>query len=83
VFNVRKKEGFGLDRSLLENPLLPAALGSSLLLQTAAVYLPPLARVMETRPLLLSHWLLVAAGAIIPTVLIQLIRIIERRLRPA
>lgn len=83
VFNVRKKEGFGLDRSLLENPLLPAALGSSLLLQAAAVYLPPLARVMGTRPLLLSHWLLVAAGSIIPTVLIQLVWIIERRLRPA
>jgi Ca2+-transporting ATPase len=49
VFNVRRKDGFGLDRSLLSNPLLPAALGSSLLLQAAAV--SPLARVMETRPL--------------------------------
>jgi Ca2+-transporting ATPase len=81
VFNVRKTEKFGLDRSLLENPLVLIALGTSLALQAAAIYLPFLQSVMETRALSGFHWLLVAAGAIVPTVLIQTIWAIGRRLR--
>jgi len=79
IFNARENEHFGLDASLLKNPYLLGALGISVVLQLAAVYLPFLNRVMDTVPLTGGQWVAVLAGAIVPTLLIQGVRALRRR----
>jgi magnesium-transporting ATPase (P-type) len=48
---------------LFTNPLLWAAIGTSLLLQVAVVHLPPLNHAFDTTPLSASDWLICAALA--------------------
>ena len=73
IFNVRRAGSFGLDRSLLQNPVMLVALASSLLLQAAAVYLPGLQRVLTTASLNPRHLLVVLTGSVLPMLLIQLL----------
>ncbi|PKL22889.1 MAG: ATPase [Spirochaetae bacterium HGW-Spirochaetae-4] len=79
IFNVREKESFGFDRSLLKNPFLLLSLALSAVLQLLVIYLPFFNRVMETAPLNAGHWLFVLAGSCIPLALIQLWRIVGSR----
>ncbi len=79
IFNVREKESFGFDKSLLKNPFLLLSLALSAVLQLLVIYLPFFNRVMETAPLNAGHWLFVLAGSCIPLALIQLWRIVGSR----
>jgi Ca2+-transporting ATPase len=79
IFNVREKESFGFDRSLLKNPFLLLSLALSAVLQLLVIYLPFFNRVMETASLNARHWLFVLAGSCIPLALIQLWRIVGSR----
>ncbi|HCJ94196.1 MAG TPA: ATPase, partial [Sphaerochaeta sp.] len=63
IFNVREKESFGFDKSLLKNPFLLLSLALSAVLQLLVIYLPFFNRVMETAPLNARHWLFVLAGS--------------------
>jgi Ca2+-transporting ATPase len=79
IFNVREKESFSFDKSLLKNPFLLMSLVLSTVLQLLVIYLPFFNRVMETAPLNAVHWLFVLAGSCIPLALIQLWRILGSR----
>jgi P-type Ca2+ transporter type 2C len=79
IFNVRKKHSFGLDATLFRNPVLLIALGSSLLLQAAVVYIPFMQRVMGTRALNVRQLGLVFLGSAVPTLLIQVIRLLQQK----
>lgn len=78
VLNVRDKDAFGLNKSLFLNKFMILALISSSLLQMLAVYLPFFNRVMGTRPLDLYQWIIVVLGAALPTVVIQIIRLLKK-----
>jgi magnesium-transporting ATPase (P-type) len=78
----RGKKGFGINKSLLSNWFLIAAFLISSVLVAAAVYIPFLNRVMETVPLDYGEWMIVLAGALIPTVLIRLGRLIKGKFFP-
>jgi Ca2+-transporting ATPase len=71
IFNVRSKNAFGFTKSILKNPYLIVALLISFGLQLLVVYVPILNRVMGTVPLDMYKWLIITAGAITPTVIIQ------------
>ena len=79
IFNVRGKNSFGLDKSVLQNPFLIVALGVSVLLQLLAVYLPFFNRVMGTEPLDAYKWLLIVIAAALPTALIQAKRVVYNK----
>jgi P-type Ca2+ transporter type 2C len=63
----------------LANPMLLAAVGTALLLQLAAVYLPPLRELLGTRPVALTDLLIVGAAAIVGYAAIRLDRIVHPR----
>lgn len=77
IFNVREKESFGLDRSILRNPLLLLSLVLSVVLQLIAIYVPFFNRVLNTTPLSLGQWGWVLIGSLGPMMLIQLWRAIS------
>jgi Ca2+-transporting ATPase len=79
IFNVRTKNTFGIDRTILKNPYLIGAFLISIVLQLAAVYLPFLNRVLETVPLDFYKWMLILAGSVVPTIIIQLFRLYRQR----
>jgi P-type Ca2+ transporter type 2C len=57
------------------NPMLLAAVGSALLLQLAAVYLPPLRELLGTQPVQITDLLVVAAAATLGYATIRLDRL--------
>lgn len=71
IFNVRKKSGFGIEKTVFQNPFLIGALISSVVLQLIVVYVPFFNIVIGTIPLELNKWSIIILGAIIPTVIIQ------------
>lgn len=81
IFNVRKKSGFGIDKTVMQNPYLVGALVSSALLQLAVVYVPFFNKVIGTVPLEPFNWIAIVLGAIVPTAIIQGVRIVRNRLR--
>ncbi|MGH0052442.1 MAG: cation-translocating P-type ATPase [Sphaerochaetaceae bacterium] len=83
ILNVREKESFGLDRSILKNRFLLLSLLISFCLQLIAIYLPLFHNVMGTAALNAPHWMLVCVGAITPLLVIQTERIIKKRFRKA
>jgi Ca2+-transporting ATPase len=62
----------------LTNPMLLAAVGSALLLQLAAVYLPPLRDLLHTQPVRITDLLIVGAAAVLGYAAIRLDRIAFR-----
>jgi Ca2+-transporting ATPase len=60
------------------NPMLLAAVAGALLLQLAAIYLPPLAHLLGTTPLRLTDLLVVAALCPLGYVAVRLDRLIRR-----
>lgn len=81
VFNVRKKKDFGLNKTVLQNKFMIFAVIFSIILQLIAVYVPFFNNVMGTLPLDLYKWLIILAGAVIPTVIIQLLRMYNAKKR--
>jgi len=59
---------------LFKNAFLWLSLLISVAFQILAVYLPFFNDVMGTTPLDLNKWLLVILGAVIPTIIIQILR---------
>ncbi|BDG60671.1 cation-translocating P-type ATPase [Caldinitratiruptor microaerophilus] len=72
VFDCRSETRSIWEVGWYSNPWLVAAVASSLLLLLASVYWPPLAVVMETAPLALRDWAVVAAVAGAPQALLVL-----------
>jgi len=77
VFNVRKKNGLGFDRSLFKNGYLWGAFAITIMLQLVAVYSPALQLVLHTKPLTLDMWFYVAAGTLGPLFVLQLTAMIK------
>jgi Ca2+-transporting ATPase len=74
LFNVRGQHmfvHFGKNLYLLGSMVLSA------LVMLVAIYLPFLNKVMYTKPLDLSHWLIVLLGSFVPTLLIQGFRLMK------
>lgn len=67
IFNVRHPKGFGLDKTLLENKALIAALIASIGLLLVAVYVPFMQNVMGTENLSLMTWGILFVTAAIAT----------------
>ncbi len=76
ILNVRQKNRFGLNLSLFSNPYLIIAFFSSSLLQLIAVYVPFFNDIMGTIPIKAELWPWIALGAIIPTLVIQGLRLL-------
>jgi P-type Ca2+ transporter type 2C len=73
VFNVRRKNGLGFDRTLFQNAYLWGAFFLTLGLQFLAVYTPFMQTVLHTTAISPDMWLLVLYGSLGPIVLLQLI----------
>ncbi len=74
VFNMAGPEEPLLKTEITKNPWVWVALGLSTALSLAAMYVPPLAAVMEVEVLDLDQWLVVIAGSLVPLVLGQVYR---------
>ena len=66
VFNARSIGPLRAGRELLTNGWLWGAVGLTVVLQLLAVYLPPMARVLDTVPLSPERWALVLPAALAP-----------------
>ena len=74
VFNVRKLHTFGFDKSFFKNKLLVGAMGLSVVLQLMVIYVPFFNIVFKTEALDLSTWGIIAATAILVTLIVYLIK---------
>ncbi|WP_425448425.1 cation-translocating P-type ATPase [Dethiothermospora halolimnae] len=79
VFNVRRKNGLGFDKTFFHNPYLIGALALTLVLQIMAVYTPVIQKILKTVALSYDMWLYVLIGAVIPVIVLQVIAIIQNR----
>ncbi|MEW6726022.1 MAG: HAD-IC family P-type ATPase [Bacillota bacterium] len=73
ALNVRRRNGLGLDRTLLENPYMIGAVIITLGLQFAAVHVPGLNDALSAVPLGAGQWAMVFLGAVLPNLLIYLL----------
>lgn len=76
VFNARREEGTGFDRTVMQNSYLWGAIGLTTFLQLMTIYLPFLRKILNTTLLSSKMWFIISIGAIVPIVIIQLIKII-------
>jgi P-type Ca2+ transporter type 2C len=74
VFNMAGPEEPLFKTQITKNPWVWVALALSSLLVLAAMYLPPLAAVMEVEVLDMDQWLVVLGGSLVPLVLGQIYR---------
>ena len=72
VFNARKENGLGFDKSMFKNRFLWGAFFLTIALQLLAVYTPPLRTVLKTAVVSMDMWMLILLGSIIPIVLVQI-----------
>ena len=72
VFNVRRENGLGFDKTLLQNKYLWGAILLTIGLQLLAVYTPFLQNIIHTVALQPNMWYLVLMGSIVPVALLQL-----------
>jgi len=79
VFNVRRKNGLGFDKTFLQNPYLIGSILLTFSLQIFAVYTPILQQVLQTTGLSFEMWSYVLLGAVIPIIVLQVIAIIQNR----
>ncbi|HLE85858.1 MAG TPA: cation-transporting P-type ATPase [Thermoanaerobaculia bacterium] len=79
VFNARSPRPVLFSRRLFQNRWVWGAIALTAGMQLAVVYVPPLARLLGTRPLAASDWLLVAACSAVTLVLGQLVKARPRR----
>jgi Ca2+-transporting ATPase len=71
AFNMRSPESGILDNDIVRNGWLWGALAVCVGLLVLAVYLPPLAAILELRPIHGREWALVAGGSVAPLVIGQ------------
>ncbi len=71
VFNARSADSTAFGRHLGRNRWIFGALLLTISLQLAAVYLPPLSRILRTTPLSLEDWTVVGAASLLPLLLGQ------------
>jgi Ca2+-transporting ATPase len=84
VFNMRDPETPAIRNQVTLNPWVWVAIGIGVLLILAAAFLPGLSTVLQTAPLGLKGWGLIAAGSLAPLLLGQLFKLrAVRRLLPA
>jgi Ca2+-transporting ATPase len=83
AFNARSQRRSALDARLFTNGWLWAAVAVCVALQMAAVYLPFLQQVLRTVPLGAADWGLVAACALAPIGVVELVKLAGRLRRPA
>lgn len=81
VFNVRKRNGIGFDRTLKKNPYVLFALLLTFMLQLLAIYLPPLQNVLQTDALSLGSWVYILIGAIAPIAFLQISAYVRNKRR--
>jgi Ca2+-transporting ATPase len=79
VFNVRRKNGLGYDRTIVRNPYMIGALVLTLALQLLAIYVPFLQRVLGTTALTPGMWVYVLLGASTPNVVLQMIAVVLKK----
>jgi len=72
VFNVRRENGLGFDRTLLQNKYLWGAIVLTIGLQLLAVYTPFLQNIIHTVALQPKMWYIVLIGSIVPVAALQL-----------
>ena len=82
-FSARSQRRSAFTARLFTNGWLWAAVGISLILQVAAVYAPFLQDVLHTVPLNTRDWGTVLAFALIPVVIIELVKFVRRAVRPS
>ena len=80
VFNCRSRTRSAFE-GLFRNPFLWIAAAIVITLQLMAVYVTPLARVLNTSRLTSSDWLIGAAAVIAPIILVEATKLITRRVR--
>ncbi len=79
VFNVRRKNGLGYDKTFLKNAYLIGSLVLTLALQLIAVYAPFIQGILQTTSLSLNMWSYVLIGAVIPNIFLQIFAIIQKK----
>ncbi|MFW6269130.1 MAG: cation-translocating P-type ATPase [Bacillota bacterium] len=79
VFNARRENGTGFDRSSFKNKYLWIAIMLSMFFQLIAIYNSFLQKILSTVPIPLDMWPSISLGFIIPIALIQIIKIIGNR----
>ena len=82
-FSARSQRRSAFTARLFTNGWLWAAVAVSLILQVAAVYAPLLQDVLHTVPLNTRDWGTVLAFAVIPVVIIELVKFVRRAVRPS
>lgn len=74
ILNVRRLNGFGLDKTFFQNKLLLAAIAFSVVLQLMVVYVPFLNNVFGTEPLTLATWGIILAIVLVVTIIVYLVK---------
>lgn len=74
ILNVRRLNGFGLEKTFFQNKLLLAAIVFSVVLQLMVVYLPFLNNVFGTEPLTLATWGIILAIVLVVTIIVYLVK---------
>jgi Ca2+-transporting ATPase len=79
AFNARSQRRSAFTDRLFTNGWLWAAVGVCLVLQLAAVYLPPLQVVLRTVPLTAGDWALVLGCALAPVAVVEVVKLTQNR----
>ncbi|OGS96459.1 MAG: hypothetical protein A3K04_05925 [Gallionellales bacterium RBG_16_56_9] len=79
VFNSRFEKQSALRQGLFSNRAIWAAIGLTIALQLAAVYLPPLQTILKTVAPTLVEWAVVLAASLSPALLIELYKMRDAR----
>ncbi len=79
AFNTRSTRESVFTRRIFDNRWLWGAVLLCIALQLAAVYLPPLQRVLQTVPLGARDWALVLGFALAPVAVVEIVKAVERR----
>ncbi|MFP4457223.1 MAG: cation-translocating P-type ATPase [Clostridia bacterium] len=79
VFDVRRKNGLGFDKTMFANKYLWGAIVLTIGLQFLAVYVPLLQSVLYTVAMDINMWIYVIIGSAAPVILMQLYFIIKKK----
>ncbi len=77
VFNSRFETGSAFKQGMFSNRAIWAALGLTILLQLAAIYLPILQTVLKTVPPSPLEWLVVIVASLAPALLVELYKLLR------
>ncbi len=78
AFNARSQNRSMFTGRLFTNVWLWGAVAICLILQAAAVYLPLLQKVLRTVPPTTSEWAVIAGTSLLPVVVVELVKVIQR-----